>query len=468
MTSELAGLQILVLEDEPILRRQLVAHLDRLGLEASPAESVAVARKCISETSFALALIDVNLPDGKGTDLLKGGILPPDTAVVVMTAEGGIAAAVESMQLGAADYLAKPFDLLELPLVLRRALKTKQTARVEEHGRKQGPDFFFGDSLAVVERLLQKIIAADHRLENNLPPVLISGETGTGKTTIAKWIHENGPRKKAPFVDVNCSAIPDQLAESELFGNERGAFTDAKTARMGLFEAARDGTLFLDELPSLSLPLQAKVLKAIESQRIRRVGGTKEVIVDVRIIAAANTDLSKLVEQQLFRADLFHRLDVLRIVMPPLRDRGNDVLTLAEQTIQRLSKRHRVPLKEISIVGKQRVLGYRWPGNVRELQHELERAVIFDDNDTLDFPNLPVPEVPISETMQRMDGTWLNPAFAFPEQGFNLEEAIQLLVNRALAQTGENVSAAARLLGVSRDYVRYRMPAPQQNASSAQ
>src|SRR2546426_5741322 len=269
-------------------------------------------------------------PDGRATDWWRGKNLPADGGTIVMTAEGGVNGAVEAMRLGALDYLVKPFDLAELPLVIGRARQTKQTARLDEHRRREAPEraFFFGGSLAGLENQLEKIIAADNRMQSRLSPVLIQGETGTGKTTVARWLHRQGPRAAQPLVEVNCPALPETLAESEVFGHERGAFTDARTARMGPFEAANGGTLFLDELPSLSPAMQAKVLTAIEDRKIRRLGGTREISVDVRGVAATNRELKQLVAEGKFREDLFHRLDLFRLPIPPLRERGEDILRL--------------------------------------------------------------------------------------------------------------------------------------------
>jgi DNA-binding NtrC family response regulator len=255
-------------------------------------------------------------------------------------------------------------------------------------------------------------------------------------------------------VEINCSALPENLAESELFGHERGAFTDARAARIGLFEAASGGTLFLDELPSLSPTLQAKVLKAIEEQRLRRLGGTREIPVDVRVIAATNRSLKELVAAGQFREDLFHRLDLYRLTIPPLRERGRDILELAELLMAQLCQRHRLARKSISAAGRQRLLACAWPGNVRELAHELERAIVFEDGEVLEFEGL---QTPIDTTKPPGQTEWLSPGFSFPAEGFKLEEAIAELVRLALNQSGGNVSASARLLGVSRDYLRYRL-----------
>jgi len=286
--------------------------------------------------------------------------------------------------------------------------------------------------------------------------VLITGETGTGKSTVARWLHQHGPRASGPLVEVNCSALPETLAESELFGHERGAFTDARTARQGLFEAAHGGTLFLDELPSLALPLQAKVLTALEDRKIRRLGGNRQIEVDVRIIAATGRDLRTAVEAGEFREDLMHRLDLYRVDLPALRDRGEDLLNLAAHLLVPLCRRHRLPVREITENGKQRLLAYRWPGNVRELAHELERALVFSEDARLDFDHLPANHTPSGPRPERQ-GDWLCAGFRFPDHGFSLEDAINRFVQLALRQSDNNVSAAARLLGVSRDFIRYRL-----------
>jgi DNA-binding NtrC family response regulator len=454
----LAGLDILVVEDELLLRKQIAAALERLEADVYAVGTLAAARQMLRDQAFGLVLLDINLPDGAGTDLLREEAFAPATSVIVMTAQGGVTVAVEAMRLGAADFLSKPFDLSELPLVVARAQRGRQSARREEHRRSDdgpaGDTFFFGSALAGLQALAARILAADQRLKTALPPVLIQGETGTGKTTIARWLHRGGPRAAQALVEVNCSALPEALAESELFGHERGAFTDARATRIGLFEAASGGTLFLDEVPSLSPNVQAKVLKAIEEHRVRRLGGTRDIPVDVRVIAATNRDLKELVAAGQFREDLFHRLDLYRIVIPPLRERGDDVVKMAELLLAQLCRRHRLAMKSISAAGRQRLRVCPWPGNVRELAHELERAIVFEDGEVLDFENLPTPIDPLKPLEQT---EWLRPDFKFPAEGFRLEEAIGVLVRQALKQSGGNVSAAARLLGVSRDYLRYRL-----------
>jgi DNA-binding NtrC family response regulator len=455
----LCGMTILVIEDDSVLRKRIGARLEALGAEVAAVESIGDTRGFLSQRSFDFVFLDVNLPDGRGTDLLAEKAFPSATGVIVITAHGGVAGAVEAMRLGAVDYLVKPFDVSELGVAIERAQAARRALRLGEHCRDEAESerLFFGSSLAGLQAKLEKILEADRRVVTELAPVLIEGETGTGKTTFARWLHERGPRADHPLVEVNCSALPESLAESELFGHERGAFTDAKTTRLGLFEAASGGTLLLDEVPSLSVGLQAKVLKAIEDRSIRRVGSTKAISVDVRIIAASNRNLKEAVAQGQFREDLYHRLDLYRLSVPPLRERGDDILKLAERMIARLCHRQRLALRTLSSVGRRRLLSYHWPGNVRELAHELERAIVFEDGTELGFPQLgPGGEEALPAAPPKPD--WLNPEYDFAS--FSLETAIDRLIQVALQRAEGNVSAAARLLGVPRDYVRYRLYGP--------
>ncbi|MBM3846350.1 MAG: sigma-54-dependent Fis family transcriptional regulator [Verrucomicrobia bacterium] len=459
---DLTGLSVLIVEDEPLLRRQIAAEVERLGGDATAVGSLGDAQRAADGLSYDFVILDVHLPDGCSMNWLREGRLTRSSGVIVVTAHGDVAGAVEALRLGALDYLVKPFDPTQVLLSLGRAKHQKQNARIEEH-RRGGESrivsgFFFGECLAPVQRKLEKILAADQRVALKLPPVLIQGETGTGKTAIARWLHHHGPRANAPLVEVNCSALPDALAESELFGHERGAFTDARAARMGLFEAANGGTLFLDELPTLSPSLQAKVLKALEDHRIRRLGGTLEIPVDVRIIAAGPPNLAELVSEGRFRQDLYHRLDLYRLELPPIRERKADLIPLSHQLLEQICRKHQLPLKQISESGVRRILGAGWPGNVRELAHELERAVVFEEGDALRMDHLPgdrASEVATPSVLSEQE--WLNPAFVYPSEGFSLDDAINRMIQKALDQTKGNVSAAARLLGVSRDYLRYRL-----------
>jgi DNA-binding NtrC family response regulator len=454
------GKEVLLLEDNLLLAKQISSFLEKSGADVTHCQSLEEVRRTLPELSFDAALLDLNLPDGDSLELLREGIVPQNTSTVLMTGEGGIRSAVEAIQLGASDYLSKPFDLNELPYVFAQADNRRKNIRLSQHNREQEKkktdDLFFEGAFAQDLEKLEKILEADHRLNANLPPLLIDGPTGSGKSTYARWIHAHGPRSENSFVEVNCSAIPENLIESELFGHEKGAFTDAKNARIGLFEAADQGTLFLDEIASLSLAAQAKVLLAIENGVIRRVGGTKEIKVNIRIIAAANQDLRQMIMSREFREDLFHRLDLLRINIPELKTRGTDILPLAKHFLSALSKKYRLPAPKISKSSESYILRHEWTGNTRELIHDLERALVMaEKGQDLELSN--DPQSGLKNNMLLDENDWLNPSFVFPEDGFDLEKEILRLIERAISQANGNISEAARLLGVPRDYIRYRL-----------
>ncbi len=459
----LNGRHILVLEDEALLRKSLCRYLESLGAEAYPAESIAQARELRASLELDFALLDINLPDGNGLDLLLDPGFSSNTKVVIMTAEGGIRTAVEAIRRGASDYLSKPFDPEELPVVFSRISRQTARSRIEEFERetraKPEASLFIGRRMRMVREQLDKILQADQRLGTHLPPVLIEGETGTGKSTIARWLHEQGPRREAPLIEINCSTLPESLAESELFGHERGAFTDARKERIGLFEAADAGSLFLDEIASLPLTLQAKVLTAIEDRRIRRVGGNTQRSVDVRLVAASIHPLQELVRDGSFREDLYHRLNLLQLRIPPLREFPEDIPALARHLLETLRKRYRRPRADLSPAACKRLMHYTWPGNVRELLHELERSLIFSDSDQLDFTHLDAP--PESASGDRQIPSLMNPLWRLPGDDFQFEESLKELtravIEEALREEDGNVSAAARRLGVARDFIRYRL-----------
>ena len=445
------GCEILLLEDDAPLRKRLAAHLRQLGAEVPEAGTLAEARRLLASLRFEFALVDLHLPDGDVLSLLRDGAFSENTGVVVMTAFGGVKEAVEAMRHGAGDYLTKPFEPEELPLAFARCRSLRRADRREEHrGTAPGTDeLFFGPGLDPVRRQLDTIVATDRRLERRLPPVLIEGETGTGKSVLARWLHHQGPRAGRPFIAVNCAALPDTLADAELFGHERGAFTDAKHARLGLFEAADGGTLFLDEIGSLAPATQAKILTVLDDGRIRRLGATREIMVDVRLITASNRRLDDLVTAKLFRDDLYQRLNLLRFELPPLRERGADLLPLARHLLARIATRHRLETPDISPEGEARLQAHPWRGNIRELAHELERAIIFSGGRPLDFAPLgPLPAA---------TAAWRNPAWRLPPEGFSLDAATDAFIAEAMGETNGNVSAAARRLGVTRDFLRYRL-----------
>ena len=452
--------EVLLLEDDLLLAKRISACIEDKGGEVVHCSTIQEAKNALNSFSFDAALLDLNLPDGVSLELLGDQFIPENVLTILMTGESGIRPAVEAMRLGAVDYLSKPFDLEELPLIFSQSSNRRKKTRIRQHDmeerKKKSESLFFGGSLDQDLKELEKILEADRRLSAHLPPLLIEGPTGSGKSTYARWVHANGARSEQSFVEVNCSAIPDNLIESELFGHEKGAFTDAKSARIGLFEAAHGGTLFLDEVASLSLPAQAKILLAIEKGSIRRLGGTKEILVDARIIVAANQSLRKMVCESTFREDLFHRLDLLRINIPPLHDRGRDILCLAKHFLNGLCNKYKLPVPQLSKSSEDYLLTHLWPGNSRELIHELERALVMSRSgkeleiSRLNFQNKKDPGDAVADD-------WLNTSFSFPSSGFDLEKEILRLIGQAVDQTNGNVSEAARILGVPRDYVRYRL-----------
>ena len=456
--TSLKGHPVLVVDDDARLRKRLVALLRQEEAEVREAGSLAEAREILAGADPDLVLLDVRLPDGSGLELLESRAFPAAAAVVVMTAEGGIDTVVAALRLGAADYLAKPFDPFEIPLVYARCQQRLGALRRLDHERRQRavrtPDFFYGDGLREVHRQVERILETDRRLQDDLPPVLIRGETGTGKSTLARQLHDRGPRADQPFIELNCAALPTSLVEAELFGHERGAFTDAHESRVGLFEAAAGGTLLLDEISTMPVSAQAKLLTAIERRTIRRVGSSREIDVDARIIAASLEDLQRRSADGAFRADLYHRLHVLEIDLPPLRRRPEDIVPLAEHLLVGLKRRYRMPDAVLTDRGRERLAAYPWPGNVRELAHELERQLILTGGGELDFPLLGASGGAPSGGSA---ADWLNRDWRIPAEGFHIEAALLRLIDLAMEQTGGNLSAAARLLGVNRDYIRYRI-----------
>lgn len=447
--------EILVLEDDSFLAKRLAAKFEKLEVGVTTCINLQEARKALENLVFDFALLDLNLPDGESLELLREELLPSNTFTILMTAEGGIQSAVEAMQLGAVDYLSKPFEMDEIPFLFLKCDKQRKNQRLLQHDserrKRKTAGLFFEGAFKEDLHQLTKITDVDQRLKNNLPPLLIDGPTGSGKSTYARWVHDHGPRHGSAFVALNCSAIPNNLIESELFGHEKGAFTDAKNARIGLFEAADQGTLFLDEITSLSIEAQAKLLLTIESGMIRRVGSSNEIKVDVRIIAAANQDLSKLIQEGAFREDLFHRLDLLRIKIPILASRGKEIVNLAKYLLGSLSKKYQLATPVIEPSSENALIEHDWPGNTRELIHELERALVMSE-----------PDQPLHFNFSRnharslSSDDWLNPSFRFPKNDFNLEEEILRLIDLAIQQAEGNISEAARILGVPRDYIRYR------------
>jgi DNA-binding NtrC family response regulator len=457
------GCDVLLLEDDAVFRRRLAGQLRGLGAEVTESGRLDEARRLLDTMRFEYALVDLHLPDGEVLELFREGAFSENTAVVVMTAFGGIKEAVEAMRLGACDYLAKPFEVEQVPLAFLRGRRSRTAARREEHQERgsgaETDEVFFGEPL---RNRIETMLAAERRLDRP-PPVLLEGETGTGKSRLARWMHAHGPRARRPFIPINCAALPENLAEDELFGHERGAFTDAKQGRLGLFEAADGGTLFLDEVGALTAGTQAKLLTAVEDGVIRRLGGTREIRIDVRIMAASNQPLAGLVQTGKFRDDLYHRLHLLQITLPPLRERSGEIVALARHLLRQLAARHRLGPLEFSLAAEAALRAHAWPGNIRELAHEIERALIFSTGPTLDLATLGPAASPSGA-----DPAWRNPTWQLPENGFSIDQVIDTLVAEALRETANNVSAAARRLGVTREFLRYRLASARRPEFGAQ
>jgi DNA-binding NtrC family response regulator len=471
---------VLVVDDERTLARAIKAFLVETGYEAEVAHDAESALALLGTLRPDVVFTDVRLPGMNGIELLrKIREFDPAISVVVMTAYGTIEGAVEAVKLGAFDYVKKPIDLEELRLLADRARENSHLRQELSYYRRREStrEVPFADVVGespVMKALLdqaRQIAALDET-----PPVLITGETGTGKGLVARTIHASGTRSGKPFIDVNCTALPASLMEAELFGHERGAFTDAKESKVGLFEAAEGGFIFLDEIGDQELALQGKLLRAIEDRVVRRVGGVRDRKIDVRILSATNRDLEREVERDRFRRDLYFRLAVILLRLPPLRERGEDVLILADHYLRRFSAKYGKDVRRIGPEARQLMLAYPWPGNVRELSHVIERAVLWSKGHELGPDHLSLtrpaegaegreaamageragglvdrrPEAESDQLFPRPPGRPSAP-------GMTLDQWEKSLLEQALRDSGGNQTRAAQQLGISRDTLRYRM-----------
>jgi len=443
--------KILVVDDEESIRDLLGIMLRKEGYDMVMAENRASAARVLARDAVDMVITDVKLPDGDGIEILrhvKAG--SPETVVVVMTAYGSTETAVAALKLGAHDYLVKPFDVEELKIVVRNALEkqqlTQENLRFKAEFRAQhGLDRIIGVSTAMAG-----VFEMVRAIAGTASTVLITGESGTGKELVAKAIHALSPRRDAAFVSVNCGAMPEPLLESELFGHVKGAFTDAHQNKRGLFEVAHRGTLFLDEIGETPLPMQVKLLRALQERKIRRVGGTEETEIDARVIAATNSPLEQLVRERRFREDLFYRLNVIPLRMPPLRERRPDIALLAEHFLRRYSEQMGKALTTISKEAMDALERYAWPGNVRELENVIERAVALETSPTVLAERLPEPlRAPISDGGSGLD---LSPGFELDRYLNDLEDQ---LLRKALEKTDGDRTVAAQLLGIKPRALRY-------------
>ena len=443
-----------MVEDETLFARAVVRHLQHAGYACEHAGNLADGRALARQFMPDMVLLDMRLPDGNGLDLLSE-FVAKGIAVIVMTAHGEVSDAVNAMKLGAVDYLKKPVDLEELLLAIQKAENSSKLSHSLDYSRQRNTHAtegveLLGESPAIrsvraqVERIAQLVAIADA-----IPPtVLINGETGTGKDVAARLLHLSCANSDRPFVHVDCASLPGELIESELFGHEKGAFTSAQASRCGLIEAAEDGTLFLDEIGELPLSLQAKLLNVLERRVVRRLGSTKERPVSARFIAATNRDLQQMVIEGRFRPDLFYRLNVLNITMPPLRERGDDMLLLARHFAAQTERRYGLPARSFASDAADILHRYTWPGNVRELRHQVSRAVLLSQGEQITAADLALPLKSADSSVPLPD---------FPNGQFTLDSAEKMLIENALMQVNGNVSEAARKLGITRMAMRYRM-----------
>ena len=471
---------IVLVEDEDVLRRYLAGTLQRLEHSVRAAETAEEGLRFIEEGEPDIVLSDYRLPGMTGYDLLKAVKESfPNVAVVLLTAHGTVEDAVAAMRAGASDYLTKPVNLQELNFIIERCLASKglrneldyyrkrDLAGDDAHGGEIGGGIgLVGESPAI--RTLRELVlrlASHEKRGGGGPTVLITGETGTGKGLIARALHRAAPRRDAPFIEVNCAALPDHLLEAELMGYERGAFTGAVKSKPGLFEAAEGGTIFLDEIGRMSLDLQAKILKVIDERVLRRLGSTRDRVLRCSVITASHMDLAAAVQAGSFLPDLFHRINVFRIQSPPLRERGDDVLLLANHFLARHAGEYGVAPPHLTDRAQKALLEYPWPGNVRELAHAMERVVVLCQSDTIDVGDLSFFALGDSRPAAGAAAAGASSAIRSPQDfhldfskgPISLEEIEALALKQAFEHAEGNRTVAARLLDMSKDTLRYRL-----------
>ena len=436
----------LIVDDEPDIRELLELTLGRMNVDTKAVANITDAKELLKDHPFNMCLTDMKLPDGNGIDLVEHMQSKyPDTPVAVITAHGNMELAIKALKAGAFDFVSKPVDLQMLRNLVNTALKVSQAfPKMDRRSR----DILLGESPA-----MKKTRATIAKVARSQAPVYISGESGSGKELVARLIHAKGPRASEPFVAVNCGAIPSELMESEFFGHIKGSFTGATSDKAGLFQAADGGTLFFDEVADLPLHMQVKLLRAIQEKAVRPVGASKEISIDVRILSATHKDLEALVEDSQFRQDLFYRINVIEVDVPPLRERTEDIEQLTEQILSRLTVETEMTKPNISSEALQALKQYSFPGNVRELENILERALALCENHEIKIDDLRLPkekkaEIAVETSIAVGDGISLEARLG------NIEKEAIL---QALEQTNHNKTAAAKLLGMSFRALRYRL-----------
>jgi len=441
--------QILVVDDEEELRASIVEILTLDGFEVEQANSAEMAAEKLSQTPYDVLITDHNLPGKTGVELLEEMLLRyPETIGIIITGYGTIETAVSAIKKGAYNYLAKPFKLVELPIMVRKGLKERQLRFENQYLKKQLNERYGFSNIIGTGRAMNRIFELVDTIAGLNSTVLIQGETGTGKELIAKAIHFNSPRKDQKMVSINCGAIPENLLESELFGHVKGAFTGAVQTRIGRFEQASGGSIFLDEIGNMPLALQVKLLRVLQEREFERVGGNTTVKIDVRIIAATSSNLEQMVEEGTFREDLFYRLNVIPINLPPLRERREDIPLLVQRFIGHFCETHKLDLKTVSPQVMKALMAYEWPGNIRQLENIVERMVALTGNRPAILPADLPSEIHSRESLS------LTPLIEIPEEGINFQNVVtdmeRELILQSLRRTNGNKKLAAKLLNLKR------------------
>jgi two-component system response regulator AtoC len=445
--------RVLVVDDENLIRVWLEAHLGDAGYDVALAADAQGARDAFTNRPPDAVLLDLRLPDGSGMDLLREFLdADPDLIAVMLSAHGDITTAVEAVKLGAYHFLEKPPKLEDIVVTLQKGLETRVLRRTVSGLRRQAGWQFAGVEIVGRSAAMQRVVELVGRVAaSEGTTVLVRGESGVGKEVVAQAIHARSARGAFPFLEINCTALPETLLESELFGHERGAFTDAKERKLGLLELADRGTVLLDEIGDLPPGAQAKLLRFLETRTFKRVGGVRDVSVDVRVVASTNRDLEAAVRDGSFRRDLYFRLNVVPILIPPLRERPEDVAPLARYFLDRMTSAMRRAPRTIQKEALAMLERYAWPGNVRELKNVIERAVILEERGEIRPDDLPDEIKPGGRALD------LEPGFRLPAGGIDLESLERDLIRQALEQARGNKTRAAALLGLSRDRLRYRL-----------
>jgi DNA-binding NtrC family response regulator len=455
--------RILVVDDQDTIRHFVTRALEDEGHIVTPAPSGERALQLFDAEQPEALILDLKLPGMNGLEVLKKvKEVEPQTIVIMITAYGEISSAVRAMKAGAFDYIPKPVDLDHLILSLNRALESKKLWLEIAHWRNKELLRFDFDFVVGTSKPMQNLMHVVESLaKSNTTTVLVEGESGTGKELIANMVHSLSPRRDEPFMEINCASLPEQLLESELFGHEKGAFTDAKNQKQGLFELADGGTVFLDEVGEMSLTIQVKLLRVMERMTFKRVGGTRDIKVDLRIISATNRDLAKAVKEGKFREDLYYRLKVVPLLVPPLRERKEDIELLAKHFLNQYNAAFSKDFNDFSDEALELMRKYSWPGNVRELKNVMERAVLLFEGDRIEAGYLSLGDFG-SPGRNRTLGEVENAiAEGIPDNGIDFDRLIcdieRELIETALRQSDYNQSFAARLLGITRDKLRYKI-----------